>query len=159
VTPSTTTQTAGDPPEEDLLGEGLGGPGWEVGQEPGVGWPDVGGAGAGCVGDVPGGGDFPGVGDGPGVGTGTGVPEDCGFGPRGPGLRPAGWPGTVPGDAEEVWAPPVPPVRPGPGPGPGPPGCSVTGAPAAVCGAPEPYSTVSVSAPAATATAAVSNAQ
>jgi phospholipid/cholesterol/gamma-HCH transport system substrate-binding protein len=164
VTPSTTTQTAGDPPGGDLLGEGLGegpgGPGWEVGEEPGVGAPDAGGdgCGPGVVGDVPGVGprDFPVVGDVPGVGTGAGGPEACGFGPRGPGLRSAGPP---PGsDAFDPGEEVGPPARPGPGED-WPPGGADPGGPAAACRAPGPYSTVIAIRLAATATAAVSRAQ
>jgi hypothetical protein len=128
-----------------------------VGEEPGVGAPDVGGdgRGAGVVGDVPGAGDFPGVGDKPGVGTGTGVPEACGFGPLGLGLRAAGPPpGSDPTDPGEELGPLA---RPGPGED-WPPGAD-PGGPAAVCRAPEPYSMVIAIRLAATATAAVSSTQ
>jgi hypothetical protein len=157
--PSTSTQTPGDPPDGDVLGEGVGeeleGLGQGLGEEPGVGAPGGGceGRGDGCEG-----GDVPGAGEAPGVGTGTSVPVACGFGAPGLDFRAAGCPGSDPGGAGED------PARPGllAWPGPGEdwmPGRSAVGSRAAACGAPDPCSIIIAMTTAVIATAAVSSAQ
>jgi hypothetical protein len=158
MTPSTSTQSPGDPPDGDVLGEGPGeepdGLGQGLGEEPGAGAPDGGcGRGDGCEG-----GGVPGAGEVPGTGTGTGVPDACGVGLPGLGFRAAGCPGSDPGGAGEER------VRPGPLAWSGPgedwtPGCSAVSGPVAACVAPGPRSIVTAMTVAVTTTAAVSSAQ